>query len=120
MRQEEQRVKAIKLLSLDLEKTDLELKQKEVQVKLAQLNKANVGESLGTGAPMPDKSVFIKRLTALTVTEDFKEAVLDINGVPITVHEGDSIIDGKVLHIDAQGVMLAYPSGKQEQLSLNL
>src|SRR5262249_18575180 len=35
MRQEDERIKAIKILNLDLERADLELKKREIEVKLA-------------------------------------------------------------------------------------
>jgi TolA-binding protein len=120
MRKEDERIKDIRLLSLDLEKAGLELKQKEVQVKMVELSKGSKSAGVDAGPSSLNPSMFIKRLMALTVTENFKEAMIEINGAVAVVHEGDGIADGKVFVIDAQGVNIIYPDGKEERLSLNL
>lgn len=115
-RQEEEKIKSIKLLSLDLEKAGIELKQREIQVKISELNKTGplVVALSSTQASVP------RRLIALTLTDDFKEAVMDVGGSSIIVHEGDSIADAKVESINAQGVIIRNADGTQESLILNI
>ncbi len=115
--QEENRIKAIKLLSLDLEKANIELKQREVQVKLAELNKSGVFTA--PVASFSAQEPIVKRLISLMATGDFKEAVIEVNGAGVIVHEGDSIADGKVKHINDKGLLIVYEDGQEEQLRLN-
>ncbi len=117
MHQEEGRIKAIKLLSLDLEKANIELKQREVQVKMAELNKS--GAFVAPASSPLDQASVSKRLISLTVSGDFKEAVIEVNGAGVIVREGDAVADGKVGIINDEGLTLIYPEGKEEQLRLN-
>ncbi len=120
IREEEGRIKDIKLLSLDLEKANIQLKRKEIESKMAELNKTNAPTLVTMPQSLPSGGVLLKRLTALTVSGDFKEATININGVSMMAHEGDAVGEAKVATINAQGVDIIYPNGKKEKLTLNL
>ena len=115
---EEQRIKAIKLLSLDLEKLNLELKQKEIQAKMTQLDKTGPMDMPVATPSTEGQPPAAKRLIGLTVAANLKEAVVEVNGIKSIVHEADTVAGGKV-HITDNEVTLVYPSGKQEKLRFN-
>ena len=115
--QENEKLKDIKLLNLDLEKVGIELKRREIEQKIAQLDKTE-----GILAPTQDSSGDIKlskpqvRLVGVFESASKKQAVLSINGEHINVKEGQEVEDIVVKTIKPQGVTIQYQDGQLQEL----
>ncbi len=115
IRQEDDRLKDIKLLSLDLEKADLEFKKKEIQTKMAGLSGAVTQDK---GAPasggLPDV-----RVSGIVIKEGVKHAFISVEGRIFYVREGQDIGDKmKITKITDQAVFIQYPDGRTRPLEL--
>ncbi len=116
MRQENERMKAIKILSLDLERADLELRKRQIEVKLSELNKNNPAFTAGMSA---DFSQPVLRLSGIFIGGDSREALVNVKGINIQVSEGKPIEKDIVLKkIGTDHVLLEHTGGKQEALHL--
>lgn len=116
MRQEDERLKTIKILNLDVERADLELKKRQIELKLADLNK-NTSVAISSNPINPSKPVF--RLAGIFVQEDTRQALMNVNGVNMQVGEGKPLAEGVMLkRIDTDTAVLKYPDGKEETLYL--
>ncbi|MDO8675412.1 MAG: hypothetical protein Q7K71_04775 [Candidatus Omnitrophota bacterium] len=113
IRQEDDRLKDIKLLSLDLEKADLEFKKKEIQAKMAGLS-GTVAQDKGTPAPggLPDI-----RVSGIVIKEGVGHAFISVEGRIFYVREGQDI-EGKmkITKITDQAVFIQYPDGRTRSL----
>jgi hypothetical protein len=116
MGQEDERIKAIKILDLDLQRADLELKKRQIEVKLADLNKSNAALSPLTA------SGFLKpafKLSGIFMSGSHREALIDVQGANIQAEEGKMIQDGVIVaKINTDSALLKYADGKQETLNL--
>ena len=113
IRQEDDRLKDIKLLSLDLEKADLEFKKKEIQTKMAGLS----------GTVAPDKGVPASgdlpdiRVSGIVIKEGVGHAFISVEGKIFYVREGQDIGDKmKITKITDQAVFIQYPDGRTRPL----
>lgn len=116
LRQENERIKAIKILNLDLERADLELKKRQIEIKLANLNKHTV---VPAG---PASAVFLKpafKLRGIFTSAETRQALINANGVTIQAIEGQTVGEGvTVKQITNDAAVLEYTDGKQETLNL--
>lgn len=115
IRQEDDRLKDIKLLSLDLEKADLEFKKKEIQTKMAGLSGA-VAQDKGasTSGDLPDI-----RVSGIIIKEGVGHAFISVEGRIFYVHEGKDIGDKmKIIKITDRSVSVQYPDGRTRLLEL--
>ena len=111
VRQENERLKAIKLLSLDLQWADLELRKRKIESKLAALTRGPVA------LPSANSEKTILKVAGIFLSEGRKEALVDINGTRHAVSEGESLV-GQMLvkQISSDEVVLEYPDGRQHNL----
>ena len=113
IRQEDDRLKDIKLLSLDLEKADLEFKKKEIQTKMAGLS-CTVAPDKGVPASgdLPDI-----RVSGIVIKEGVGHAFISVEGRIFYVREGQDIGDKmKITKITDQAVFIQYPDGRTRSL----
>ena len=112
IQQEDERLKDIKLLSLDLEK-------KQIQAKMAELGGA-VAQDKGirSSAETVDKPLDI-RVSGIVINDTVKQAFISIDGKTFSVREGREITDKiKVVKITGQSVSIQYADGQTRQLGL--
>ena len=113
IRQEDDRLKDIKLLSLDLEKADLEFKKKEIQAKMAGLS-GTVAQDKGIPASgdLPDI-----RGSGIVIKEGVGHAFISVEGKIFYVREGQDIGGKmKITKITDQAVFIQYPDGRTRSL----
>ncbi len=113
IRQEDDRLKDIKLLSLDLEKADLEFKKKEIQAKMAGLS-GTVAQDKGIPASgdLPDI-----RVSGIVIKEGVGHAFISVEGKIFYVREGQDIGGKmKITKITDQAVFIQYPDGRTRSL----
>lgn len=114
---ENERLNAIRILNLDLEQTNLELKKREAEVKLAQLN-GKYYSSDSVIASGVNKKPDIK-LAAIYYLKNQREASFNINGKITSVRVGNELIPGvSVKKIDADFVTVLCADGKEENFIL--
>ncbi len=115
IRQEDDRLKDIKLLSLDLEKADLELKKKEIQTKMAGLSgTVTQDKSAPASGGLPDV-----RVSGIVIKEGIGRAFISVEGKIFYVREGQDIGDKmKITKIADQAVFIQYPDGRTRPLEL--
>ncbi len=115
IRQENEKLKNIKLLNLDVEWANLKLKKKEIEQKIVQLDKAEGTGALPTLTPgVSDKPVI--KLLGIFESDVFKKAVLNINGAKVNVQEGEQINGMLVKSITPQSVVLQSEDGQTQEL----
>ena len=118
MRQENERIKAIKILHLDLERSNLELKKKEIEIKMADLNK-NQSPSLPVNPAPGSFQPLMMKLSGIFVRGDQREALMEVDGSHVQVRAGGRLRDGiTVKKIDSDQVVLEYTDGKQQIFTL--
>ena len=118
MRQANERLKSIKILNLDLERADLELKKREIEEKIIGLNKdqntAPIGLDSSTGLVKPMSF----KVVGIFLNGNARQAIVSIDGRFIQVQEGQSIRQGVLVNkINADSVIFGYPDGKQETIN---
>ncbi len=125
MKNQQQRMQKIELLSLDLDeaKLELELRQKKAELgKLAGsgafssnsvLNSSNSTDSKFKSATINYSEPEIK---TLFVTDLYKQAVLSVDGNEITVKEGDKIGAVTIKEINSIGVVLLKEDNQQVKI----
>ena len=119
MREENERLKAIKILNLDLERADLELKQKEIQVKMAKLNKEG-GMLDSNGAALLKSSKPLIKITSIFLNDKSKEAVINVDGLNLNTHEGEQTVSGiAIKKITSEAVTVQYSDGQVQELKFN-
>jgi hypothetical protein len=120
IRQEDDRLKDIKLLSLDLEKADLEFKKKEIQTKMAGLGGTVAqdkgapasGPAIGGAGDLPDV-----RVSGIVIKEGVGHAFISVEGRIFYVREGQDIGGKmKITKITDQAVFIQYPDGRTRSL----
>lgn len=113
--QENERLKNIKLLNLDVEWANLKLKKKEIEQKIVQLDKAGGAGPSPTLTPgVSDKPVM--KLLGIFESDAFKKAILNINGAKVNVQEGEQINGMLVKSITPQSVVLQFEDGQTQEL----
>ncbi len=120
IQQENEKLKSIKLLNLDLERADLELKKKEIEQKITKLNKSEGGLSASSQESTTDLKTTrpVVKLVSIFESKTMKQAMLSIDGVNVNVKEGQQM-DGVVIKsIDPQAVMVKYEDGQTQELRL--
>ncbi len=120
--EEQERIKTIKLLNLEVEKASLEFKKQEIQSKMAELNhgaSAVLAPVSATGQEQGvPKPVF--KVMGLTVSGKFKQALIQADGVLYAVSPGGSFGAGhQVKSIDADKVVVQKSDGTQEEIVFN-
>ncbi len=120
IREENDKIKDIKLLNLDLERANLEFKKKEIEQKMAQLNKEEEGATLSGARSISDTSFSSLKLKLIGIFESAlkKKAVLNINGVHFNVIEGEKVEGFLVGAIKSQSIVIKYNNGEEEELYL--
>ncbi|MBI4310085.1 MAG: hypothetical protein HY591_07130, partial [Candidatus Omnitrophica bacterium] len=112
LQQENERVKAIKILNLDLEHANLELKKKEIEVKLAELNKTGVAVNLSSNPGSPSMGV-----SGIFVSGTDRWALMNIDGVRVQVKPGQAMRDGMVIkEINADAVIVRHRDARKETI----
>lgn len=115
IQQENERLKNIKLLNLDVEWANLKLKEKEIEQKIGQLDKALGSMAPSTaGVGMRDKPVM--KLLGVFESDAFKKAVVAIDGLRINVQEGEHVNGMLVKSITPQTVVLQWEDGQTQEL----
>ena len=118
IQQEDERLKDIKILTLDLEKSGLELKKKEIQVKMAELSGApapdkGAGGFAGTG--LPDV-----RVSGIVINDRLKQAFISVDGKVFPAREGQELENKmKIIKITGQSVSIQCADGQTRQLGLS-
>ena len=116
--QEDEKMKGIKLLNLDLERASLELKKKEIEQKMAQLNKSEGTFSVTSQDAASDETMHkpVVKLISIFQSPAGKQAVLNVNGVNINVKEKQQIDGVTIKTIDSQEVIVQYADGDSQHL----
>lgn len=118
MRQEEERIKQIKMLNLDLERANLELKKRQVDAQLAEL-----GPKQGTTAlPAADlpKAPIIK-LNGIVMAQDMQRAWITVDGTQSFFKEGQAIGTGLTLRkIAPDSVVVEHADGNKETIRIEI
>ena len=116
MSEENERLKTLKILNLDLERAGLELKQKEIQVKMIKLNKE--GGVLDSNAVVSVKSSKpMVKITSIFLNDEGKEAVINVDGLNLNAHEGEQIASGiAIKKITPETVTVQYADGQIQEL----
>lgn len=119
IRKENEKVKDIKLLNLDLEKAGLILKKKEIDQKIDQLRKAESSGFVKTNEHEEEAKLLMPniRLVSIFASASLKRAVLNINGVNNNVKEGQKIGNVIIANINSENVMVKYSDGQTEEIS---
>lgn len=117
MREENERLKDIKLLTLDVQKASLELKKKETDQKISQLTIAKddmpsvgVEESVQTHPTIQLLGVFSSSAK--------KEAVLSINGKQGRVQQGEEFQGIRLVAVKSQMIKVEHQDGEIQELYL--
>ena len=118
---ENEKLKDIRLLNLDLEKYNLEFKKKEIEQKMAQLNKlenpmipSNQENIAGSKMVKP-----VLKLKSIFENEAKKQAMLSINGININVKQGEKVSGVTIKIISPQLVAVEYEDGDTQELHLS-
>lgn len=121
VKEENERLKAIKILNLDLEQASLELKKREIEVKLAGLSSSpNTQSSLSRLSDENGAHPMIK-VVGIMLSGDVRSAKLDIGGVISSVSEGKTIKNGVIIKkIFEDGVVIAYLDGREETINFGV
>ncbi len=114
---ENEKFKDIKLLNLDVEKFGLELKKKEIEQKIAQLNKS---KSFSSIPGQSDQKALKSNVKLIGIFESAtkKQAVLNIDGIDINAQEGENIGGMVIKTINHQAVIVQYQDGNIQELRL--
>ena len=119
IQQEDERLKDIKILSLDVEKTELEFKKKEILAKMSGLNQGHEQER-SNSLSKPLDNVLDVHLAGVLINGNDKLAFINFNGKVLTVREGEEFGDQiKALEITSEQVCLQYPDGKKQILKVS-
>ena len=119
IQQEDDRLKEIKLLSLDLEKAGLELKKKEIQNKMEGLNGALPQEKGAASVVRNTGASSDLRLSGIMINDKVRQAFIVAQGKQLSVHEGQDLANGmKIAKITAKSVSIVYADGTTRQLEL--
>ncbi len=111
--QENERLKEIKLLNLDLEKANLELKRRDIEQKIVQLDKVEGSAIYEKHENRKDKLI---KLAGIFESKTYKQAILNISGVHINVQEGQNIDGILVKAIKSKAITIEYPDGQIQEL----
>jgi hypothetical protein len=117
---ENNKLKDIKLLNLDLERAGLELKRKEIEQKISQLNKTEGTVPLS----FQETSVDVKpsrplvKLVGIFESAMKKQAMLSINGQRRNVKEGQDIEGIVIKAIQSQAITIQYQDGQVQDIYL--
>ncbi len=115
MLEENERIKAIKILNLDLERSNLELKKKEIEVKLADLNK---NQSVHIQASDSFRPSAVK-LAGIFVHGDGRQALFEVDGTYVHAGQGEQVKEGVLVkEIKNDKVILEFKDGKQQTFIL--
>lgn len=115
--QENEKIKGIKLLNLDLQRVDLELKKKEIELKIDQLSKGSMSNiKIEEGSSQPRISLPVLKLVSIFVSDNSKRAVISFNGVNRSVNEGDEIQSLSIQNINRQRVIVKDVNGQIQEL----
>ncbi len=105
MRKEDEKLKAIKMLDLDLTRADLELRKREIEVKLAGFNAS------------PDAPASGIKVRGVMVNGDMHGVWMEVNGQDVHAAQGEYVSGGILLKsVKSNEVVLEHPDGKQEVL----
>ncbi len=118
IKQEDERLKEIKLLTLDLEKADLEFKKKEIESKMSGLvggpSPAQGIVSTKTADGLPDVQV-----SGVMINNTSKAAFINVDQKLFIVREGQEFGNGiKAVKITDQLVSVQYADGKIHSLKV--
>lgn len=109
---ENEHLKKIKMLSLDLEQVDLELKKREIEVKLSKLNGQGFNQTSSAAVTSELGGNFSMRLMGTYVNANKSLAFMLIDGLPRTVGAGEVLRDGsKVLKVGVNAVEIRKKDG---------
>ena len=111
LRQENERLKTIKILNLDLERANLEFKKKEIEIKLADLNKgggtSNPAANSGQPSALSVEGIFVNGTS--------QWAFMNVNGTRVQVKPGQTMRDGTVIkEINTDAVIVQYSDARKE------
>jgi type IV pilus biogenesis protein PilP len=120
IKNENEKLKGIKLLNLDLEMANLELKRREIEQKITQLNKSWGSLPIGKQEYInEDKSDNQEpKVAAVFQSNAKKQATLDFNGRHINVQEGQEVRGLMVKAINSKGITIQYQDGKIKELNI--
>jgi|GEM_PF-6200593 len=121
IQKENEKLKDIKLLNLDLERSSLELKKREIEQKITQINKSEDPLPISNHENATEVKLIKPTLKLLGIFESMgkKQALLNINGTNMNVKEGQNINGMIVKSINQQGVVMEYEDESSLQLNLS-
>lgn len=119
LNQENARLREIKMLDLDVTKANLQLKQKEIESKIAQLTPAKEsGEEFLKPSETKEKGSAFRLKGILTVSGE-RVAMIQINEQVLNLKKGDVFnSDYKIFRIDIRDVVITDLKGNQTTISL--
>lgn len=108
--QENERLREIKLLDLDLQRSSLKLKQKEILTKMAQLNHV----------PADDQQHTAEHLVLKGIIEqgEIRQAIVQDNGKTSTLKKGDAILGQQIIRIEKNKVVFKDALGQEKEILL--
>jgi len=119
--------KELEIIRLDLEKSNLLLKKKEVEKEIYQIEQAlpqarREETSLGNALIQETKEPFFEssdmRIEFLLISDDLKEGQVSMKGSTYSFREGDSIVSNLTVEkIDPFGVTFSQPDGNTLKLN---
>ncbi len=116
MNQENAKEKEIRLLNLDLERINLQLKRQKL---LTEIQGSSRGEetSLLTAVDIPNESVKDTHIVYLVYSSDFKEVILNMNGTVHRLRENDQASFGVTIkNILEDGVVVQAKDGMETKI----
>ena len=119
--EEDEKLKELKLLNLDLQKSDLLLKKKEIDQKINQLGRNENLSVFKEGRVESEVQEIVPsvKLVSIFLSDSSKKAILNINGVNIAVSEGQQFDSFVTESIDAQKVLLEFEDGQSKELYIS-
>ncbi len=117
--QESDQIKSIRMLTLDLERVSLELKKREVEIKLSQLSgKASAPLTQQDSENGKAAKPRIRFLGAF-IHGQVKEAMISIDGVDCVVVDGQDMVEGfHIKAINTETVRVSFLDGHEETIKL--
>ncbi len=121
MAQTNDRLKAIRILNLDIERADLELKREEIEAKRNILRMGRDAQTVRTIDPDSQENPVSVKLAGIFYGKDVRRAMVSVNGDMRDVQEGRIIFGNvKVKAIEADAIILEGSDGTQERIAVGL
>lgn len=116
IRLEHERMRALKILNLDLERANLELKKREIELKLSDLNKGMVTPAMGLSSGHETSELV---LAGVFINKSKKAALFKLDGRMVHVPQGSLINEQMTLkEVKENSVVLEQADGGLQTIQL--